>query len=166
MRAIVKFVILFCASAPALFVFWIVFVGTFDQQEMLIGMAVSVVSAVAICVVEYANEAHFRPRMRDVAQAIFIPWLIAKDTCVIFLVALRDLVGGQKAESDFRLAAFEAGAPHDPHDTGRRVIAVTYTTMSPNSIVMGINTLERRMLFHQIQRSDVPRMTNNLGAEV
>ncbi len=165
MRGILKFGALFLSRAPVLFIFWVVFVGKFAEQEMLIGMAVAVVSAFAICIVEYANEAHFRPRMRDLAQAVFIPWLIAKDTCVIFFVALRDLVGEKKAESDFRLAAFETGDLHDPHDTGRRVIAVTYTTMSPNSIVMGINTLERRMLFHQIQKSDIPRMTSNLGAE-
>lgn len=165
MRGLFKFVALFLASVPVLFVCWVVFVGTFDEQEMLIGMAVSVVSAFAICVVEHANEAHFRPRLRDVAQAVFVPWLIVQDTFVIFFAVLRDLVGGKEAGSDFRLAVFEPGDLHDPHDTGRRVIAVAYTTMSPNSIVMGINTLERRMLFHQIEKSSVPTMTKNLGAE-
>jgi multisubunit Na+/H+ antiporter MnhE subunit len=164
-RGLLKFVVLFVASAPVLFVCWVVFVGKFAEQEMLIGMAVAVVSAFAICVVEYANEAHFRPRMRDIAQSVFIPWVVVQDTCLIFWVALRDLVGGKKAESDFRVAVFETGDLHDANDTGRRVIAVTYMTISPNSIVMGINTLERRMLFHQIQKKSVPTMTKNLGAE-
>ncbi len=164
-RAIVKFALLFCASAPSLFVCWMIFVGTFDEQEMLIGMAVSVVSAVAICVVEYANEAHFRPRLRDVAQVVFVPWLFLQGTYEILLVSVRDLLGGKKAESDFRLAEFDSGDTQDPHDTGRRVLAVGYTTMAPNFIVLGINSRERRMLFHQIEKSPVPRMTKNLGAE-
>lgn len=162
---ITKFVVLFLSSAPALFICWVVFVGKFAEQEMLVGMAVAVVSAFAICVVEYANEAHFRPGIRDLAQVVFVPWLIVHDAGQIFFVALRDLFGGRKAESAFRLVGFETGNLHDPHDTGRRVLAVTYATMSPNCVVMGIDTFERRMLFHQIQKSEVPRMIRNLGAQ-
>jgi hypothetical protein len=44
------------------------------------------------------------------------------------------------------------------------VLAVAYTTMSPNFIVLGINTKEKGLVFHQIERSGVPKMTKNLGA--
>lgn len=160
-----KFLALFLTSAPVLFVSWVLFVGTFDRQEMLIGIGVSLVSTLALCVVDYANVAHFRPRVRDVLQVVYVPWLFVQGTYEILAVSMRDLLGGKKAESAFRLASFETGTLQDPHDTGRRVLAVGYTTMAPNFIVLGINTLERRMLFHQIQKSGVTRMTKNLGTE-
>ena len=163
MRELIQFLALFLGSAPVLFACWIVFVGKFAEQEMLIGMAVAVVSAFAICIVQYAQEAHFRPRARDVAQIVYVPWLFVQGTYEILLVSIRDLLGGKKAESDFRLAAFDAGSLREPHDTGRRVLAVGYTSMAPNFIVLGINTLEGQMLFHQIEKSSVPRMTKNLG---
>jgi hypothetical protein len=40
-----------------------------------------------------------------------------------------------------------------------------YTTTAPNFIVIGIDPDLSRMLFHQIERSSVPKMTRELGAQ-
>jgi hypothetical protein len=36
--------------------------------------------------------------------------------------------------------------------------------MTPNFVILGIDQEKRRMLYHQIKRSGVPKMTQNLGA--
>ncbi len=159
-----RFASLFGVSAPVLFVFWMVFVGTFEWWELLIGIGVALTGAVAICVAERAEDSHFRPRLGDLIQLVFVPWLLVEGTYEILWVSLRDLMGGRKAESLFRVGKFEAGEVCDPHDTARRVLAVAYTTTAPNFIVLGINTHEKQLLFHQIEKSGVPTMTKNLGA--
>ncbi|HZP62746.1 MAG TPA: hypothetical protein VFB28_04960 [Terriglobales bacterium] len=159
-----KFTVVFAGSVPILFVFWLVFVGTFSKWEILVGLGVAVVGGIALCVVENAADSRFRPRAKDLLQAVYVPWLLVQGTYEILRVALRDLLGGPKAVSAFRIAAFEAGQFCDPEDTARRVLAVVYTTMAPNFIVLGINTPQRQLVFHQIERSGVPQMTKNLGA--
>jgi hypothetical protein len=156
--------VLFAISAPLLFVFWMVFVGTFSKWELLVGIGVAAVGAIALCVVEHAEDAHFLPRLRDLLQIAYVGWLLLQGTYEILWVSLRDLFGGRKAVSAFRVAPFQAGALLDSHDTARRVLAVGYTTMAPNFIILGINTPETQLLFHQIERSPVPQMTKNLGA--
>lgn len=151
-------------SAPALFVFWLIFVGTFSRWEMAAGLAVAVAGGTAICVVQHADDAHFRPRLHDVAQIVYLPWLIAQGTAVILFVAARDLFGGPKAVSAFRVVPFAAGDLYDPCDTARRVLAITYTTMTPSTVVIGLNTRENQLLYHEIQRSEVSAPTRNLGA--
>ena len=155
---------LFATTVPGLFVLWLVFVGTFSGWELLVGAGVAVLGGFAMAVVEHADHAHFRPSPRDLLQAVFIPWLLIQGTYEILWVAIRDLVGGRKAVSAFRIVRFKAGDLHDVHDTGRRVLAVGYTTMSPTSIVLGINTNKKNLVFHEIERSGVPTMTKNLGA--
>ena len=159
-----KFFSLFAASSPALFVCWLVFVGTFVRWEMLVGIGVALLAAAVICIVQHADNAHFRPTSQDVWQILYVPWLIFQETYAILLVGMRDLFGGRKAVSAFRLLRFEAGKAGDPRSTGRRVLAVTYSTMAPNFIVMGINVRDGYLLFHQIQRGGIPKLLKNLGA--
>lgn len=159
-----QFAALFTVSVPLLFVFWLVFVGTFDEWELLVGMGAAVAGGLAICIVENAEHSHFLPHFENVMQIVFAPRLVLQGTYKIILVALRDLLGGGKSASIFFVAPFKTDAVRNPHDTARRVLATAYTTMTPTSIVLGINTRERIMLFHQIDRSGLPEMTKNLGA--
>ena len=147
-----------------MFVCWLVFVGTFARWEMLVGIGVALLAAVVICIVQHADNAHFRPTSQDLWQILFVPWLIFQETYEILLVALRDLFGGRKAVSAFRLLSFETGKISDPRSTGRRVLAVTYSTMAPNFIVLGINVRDGYLSFHQIQRGGIPKLLKNLGA--
>lgn len=156
---------LLATSAPFLFLLWLVFVGTVAAPEMLIGAAAALVAAVALSVVAEAEPAHFRPRLHEVAQLAYVPWLLVQGTYEILYVSLRDLFGGRKADSAFRVAKFRAGEQLDPGNTARRVVAVAGTTMAPNFIILGINAEENDLLFHQIEKGAVPQLTKNMGAE-
>lgn len=159
-----KLAVLWAISAPILFVFWVVFVGTFSKWELLVGMGVAIVAAVAICVVEHAEDSHFAPRVRDLLQFGFVPWLVLQGSYQILFAAVRDLLGGRKAVSAFRVVRFEAGTLRSPYDTARRVLAVAFTTMTPTTVVLGINLPSNQLLFHEINGSGIPQMTKNLGA--
>ena len=51
------------------------------------------------------------------------------------------------------------------HSLPRRVLATAYTTVSPNSIVIGIDYEQSRLLLHQVKRDEVSTMTKRLGGQ-
>jgi hypothetical protein len=78
-------------------------------------------------------------------------------------VLLRDLFTSHRADSLYRVSGFST-SKDDPRLVSRRVLATIYTTASPNSIVIGIDYKQSRLLFHQVERSAVSEMTRRLGA--
>ena len=67
------------------------------------------------------------------------------------------------AKSLFYSVPFDTGGDSD-EDAFRRALAVGYTTATPNFVVVGIDREHRRLVFHQIEDSEVPEMTKQLGA--
>jgi hypothetical protein len=52
-----------------------------------------------------------------------------------------------------------------PVQAARRVLATAYTSATPNSIVVGIDYDQQRILIHQMQRSGLTAMQRALGAK-
>ncbi len=143
---------------------WLIFVGSFNPHELLVGGVASgfTVSFLAFVCRSSDTELTFRPR--DLIQVWRIPWYIAVDVYVVTLVAAKDLLHLQPAESLYRVCGFDTSV-HDPVRKARTVLATALTTASPNIIVIGIDPAQSRMLFHQIFRSEVPKMAKALGAK-
>ena len=80
------------------------------------------------------------------------------------MILTKDLLGIKRTDSFYRASGFKT-SKSDPRLVGRRILATFYTTMAPNFIVIGIDFRRSRMLFHQLERSSVPRMTKALGAQ-
>jgi hypothetical protein len=147
------------------FLFWIVFVGTFAMHELLIGVLASLLTVTGLLVVEMHYPSRFSPTLAEILTLWRIPWYVLSDTAEIVLVAGKELFGIKKARSLFRVAEFDAGSLEDPHDTARRVLAVVYTTMTPKFIILGVNCSDQKLLFHQIERSSLPKILKDLGAK-
>ena len=156
---------LICLGFPIFYVFWIVFSGTFAVHELMIGAVGALLATSGMLVIGVQYPALFSPSACNLIAIWRIPWYVLSGTWEIAVVAAKDLLGIKSARSLFRVASFHAGENKDPRATARRVLAVAYTTIAPNFIVLGINTSDRRMLFHQIERSTVPKMSQGLGAE-
>jgi hypothetical protein len=116
-------------------------------------------------VVNLQYPSRFSPTTADLLACWRLPWYLVTGTGEVLLVAAKDLLGIKRAQSLFQVARFNAGAKDNPEATARRVLAAAYTTVAPNFIVVGVNSSDQSMLFHQIERSAVPRMTQELGAE-
>ena len=147
-----------------LYVCWMVFVGSFARDELLLGVAAVVLAGFGLRVVQLSYPARFSPSLRELAAGWRMPWYLISGTYEITVVSLRDLFGYERAKSVFRVARFRSGADTNPQGAARSALAVAYTTVAPNFIVLGINAKQQQMLFHQIERSSVPRMTQELGA--
>jgi hypothetical protein len=152
-------------SVPAFYLLWLVFVGTLSLHELLVGAIAALLAGLGLLVVTLQYPPRFSPDMSDLLACWRLPWYLLSGTWEVLIVAARDCLGGKRAQSLFRVSPFRAGTRHNPRATARRALAVVYTTVAPNFIVLGVNANDPQMLFHQIERGSVPKMTEQLGAE-
>jgi multisubunit Na+/H+ antiporter MnhE subunit len=143
---------------------WILFVGTSNPHELLVGLACSVATILFTLFVCRFSSSELEFRSRDLMQGWRIPWYIVSGVYEITLVLAKDLLQLEPAKSLYRVCGFDTSA-HDPVRAARTVLAIAYTTTAPNFIVIGVDPAQSRMLFHQIESSSVPKMTQALGAK-
>lgn len=160
-----KLALTFWLTLPVFYGLWLFFTGTFSLHELEIGILAALLASAGMVVVANYYSVPFSPTAKDLLALWRLPWYLLSGTWEVFFVAARDLVGSKGAKSVFRISPFDAGSKDDPRRTARRLLAVLYTTIAPNFIVVGINASDQKMLFHQIERSSVPKMTRQLGAE-
>ncbi|MGC1869801.1 MAG: hypothetical protein WA700_02480 [Acidobacteriaceae bacterium] len=143
---------------------WILLVAGTHIDEMIVGAASVLASGVFLFVAHRTSTLHTDFRLADMAKGWRIPWYVISDIFVITIVLFKDLFGIEKAKSLFRVSGFQT-AKKDPVLAARRVLAIAYTSASPNTIVLGIDYTCSRMLFHQLKRAPLPQMTGDLGAK-
>ena len=141
---------------------WILCVGGTRRDEMLVGLGVLFLTSAFVYQVWRIETLHIAFHMSDVIQGWRVPGYVLRDTCVITLVLLRDLIGEDSANSLYRVSELKTVKPN-PRQAARQVLITLYTTMSPNSIVIGIDPTQDRILFHQLQRSSITKMDMALG---
>ena len=156
--------LVFAAALVLVAGLWLLFTGSRQPHEWIVG-GTSIVCTMVFLTIVYRHQLQgFDLRWSDALALWRTPWYLLSGIGEITLVLLKDLAG-TRAESIFRVCGFKT-AKHDPLLVTRRALATAYTSIAPNFIVVGIDYRQSRMLFHQIQRSSVPRMTKQLGAEV
>lgn len=149
-------------SLPIFYLFWIVFVGTFSLHELLIGIVGASLASIGLAIINFFYPARFSPTLSELLSLWRLPWYLLSGTWEIALVAGKDLLGVKRAQSLFRVVHFDAGKFEDPSDVARRVLAVVYTTVTPPSIVLGVNTSDQKLLFHHIDRRSVLRLPKEI----
>ncbi len=146
----------------ALAVFWIACVATVRAHELLVGAGAVLLSVASSLFVVRTLPLRFRPSVREIAQIWHIPSTVVIDLFQITLILARDFAA-QTAPSLFRSAPW-GPVRNNGEDTAKRALAITYTTVSPNCIVVGIDCKRGQILFHQLKATSVPTLTRNLGA--
>ncbi len=143
---------------------WIIFVGTFSLHELLIGVLGAVLATAGLSIINRHYPARFHPGLTELLSLWRLPAYVVSDTWKILALRDKDLRSIETANSLFRLVPFRAGEKDDPRATARRALAVIYTTITPNTVVLGVNTNDQTLLLHQLARSPVSNMTEDLGA--
>ncbi len=151
------------AGVLCLLLFWAALVGQASLPELAAGAAAAILSSYAWSLSARRSRVAFRPRLRWLAEAWRIPKAMLVGTWQIFSVLARQLLWRQPAPSLFLSVPFEVGGA-DPASAARRALAVAYNTVTPNFIVVGIDRQRGRLVYHQLQRGAVFKLTANLGA--
>jgi hypothetical protein len=158
-----RFAVQVVLQVVTLSLFWIACVATFHTHEMFVGLA-AVTLSVAFCVyVIHTLPLEFQPRLRDLIQVWRLPWYVVTDVARVTWILFRDLAG-HPAGSHF-VAAPWGPVENNGRDTARRALAVAYTTVSPNCVVVGVDCGRGQILLHELEPTSLSRMTRNLGAE-
>lgn len=141
---------------------WLVFVGTFDAAESYVGAIVAALGAVASNVVLERRIVAFyvRPRLLLIGARIFRD--VAADTLVVLAVLAERMLGAREPAA--KLVAVPFGAcGDDKRSAARRAMAIAFTTIAPNSLVLGIDRERRRAVFHQLRDAPTPPPLVELG---
>lgn len=146
----------------ALMLFWVACTGSFETHELLLGILATLLAAAFSFYAIRRLPIRFRPTLMNVLECWRLPGYVAKDLLVVLGVLARDLTG-RRAPSLFIAAPWRANS-ESPRDLARRALAVAYSTVSPNCVVIGIDRKRGQVLFHQLKGSPVPKMTERLGA--
>jgi hypothetical protein len=144
---------------------WIGLVANASPHELLVdGGVIALLTPFAARLLR-SNWLTLNFHLQDVVQCWRVPWYVLTGCWEITVLLLRDLLAGKRTSSFYRACNFRISR-RDPVLVARSVLAVAYTTMSPNFIVIGIDADQKQMLFHQLERSSVPRMSQRLGAQM
>lgn len=146
--------------AALAFAAWVAFTERVTATELAAGVVAASIAGTASLLVWANNGATFRGAWGSVAQAWRLPKYALTGTWEVLGVLARHLAG-HPAPSLLLSARLDVG--DDPRSRARQALAVAYTTVTPNFIVLGIDHERGLLWYHQIRRSEVPRMTVNLG---
>jgi len=146
-----------------LIILWMMFVSLLQWNELLAGLAAAAIGAVADGVVKATDFARFRPRLSHAALILTTPWYVLTGTLAVFGELARHLAG-KPPRTEFVVVPFDGGAD-DVESSARRALATAYTTISPNSIVIGIDRERGFLLLHSLPPSPTPWITRQLGAK-
>lgn len=143
---------------------WLLFTANLSKPEILVGLGAAAVATAATMIFQSVALVAFRPRLRDWAQAWRIPWYMIKGMWELLQALGRQLFTQAGTESIVYAVPFDVGGD-DSASAGRRALAITYTTLTPNFVIIGIVREQRLLLYHQVVTGPVVEMTRKLGAE-
>jgi hypothetical protein len=142
---------------------WIAFVSQWKKDELLIGMAVAAIGAIADAVVKAKGVAKFSPKFNWLALIFWEPWYVAQGTWVT-LKAFALALFGKAPDSGFQTLRYES-VRGNARASAQRALAIGYLTIPPNSIVVGIDTTQRQVLTHQLLPTPNSLMAEKLGVK-
>jgi multisubunit Na+/H+ antiporter MnhE subunit len=142
---------------------WMLFVSSMQLAEFTAGIGGAALGAVADGLVKSKRFAKFRPRLKWLWLFAWEPWYVLTGSAAIFWALARRLAG-KKSEAQFRVVPFRAGA-EDRESVARRALAISTISISPETIVVGIDRERNFMLLHQIMPAATPEIARRLGAQ-
>ena len=143
---------------------YLAFTDNVGWRELIASFIAGTLSATAVLVFARAGKVRFAFRLRDVAQGWRIPWNVSCGTIEVFEGLGKQFFSPAGPASAIVAVPFDLGEKDNPSDAGRRALAITYTTATPNFIILGLVDRQSLMLYHQITPGEIRPMTRNLGA--
>ncbi len=143
---------------------WLIFVSNTNTWELLVGAAAAGLATLGLAVFRRLGLVKFSPSLRQIAEAWRLPWYALSDTWKLLQAIGKQLFSKAGAPGSLVAVPFEVGQD-EPASAGRRALAVLYTTMTPNSVVLGVIQEQQLLLYHQLIPGDLPQTTQNLGAK-
>jgi multisubunit Na+/H+ antiporter MnhE subunit len=143
---------------------YLLFVSTLTKPELFAGIFCAIIATVAAGAFGTLGVVHFQPTFGQILQAWRLPYYAVQGSWELFKALAKQLFTRQGADSLIQAVPFEVG-DDDADSAGRRALAVLYTTLTPNFVVLGIAHKQGLLLYHQVLKGEVLQLTINLGAK-
>lgn len=152
------------AALVCMAVEWILLVAGVKLHEIIVGAVAVSAGALFMWRVFALSSERLDLRLPDVLTAWRVPWMLMSDICVVTIVLLKDVSGMERAGSAYRVSGFRS-AKRDHLLIARDVLATLYITSTPNSIVLGIDPAQSRIVVHQLAPRPASRLERELGGQ-
>lgn len=135
-----------CAIATAAAAAWLILADSMAAPELAAAIAAGAATAAADLALRRRTQFRARFDLRLLPGALLGAWL---DTWTLVIV-LAERMAGRAPESTFQSFPFEI-SDETATDVGRRVAAVYFTALQPNSVVVGFDRNRQRIIVHQLR---------------
>jgi len=141
---------------------WLVFTDNTGFRELLAG-AVGAAIATYFSFVFVSRKKVTSFRMPAGLSAVWlVPTALAHDT-VVLLIAVARRLAGHRLPSGYAAIPF-AAVGDNPRSRGKRALAATLMTTTPNTLVLGILKDERVLFFHRLIPQPPSSLARRLSA--
>ena len=144
----------------AFILLWFLFVYQISLPELFAGAAAAVLTVFALEKSLQTVPFRFSPELRWCAQIWRLPGIVLEDFAALLQTLGRHAVG-KPSLALFQLTPFQASG--DPaRRSAQQCLATMFMSLSPNSVVVDIDTEREVMMFHQVKQTPVPVMIRKL----
>jgi multisubunit Na+/H+ antiporter MnhE subunit len=145
-------------------VLWLAFANNAGRREILIGAVASAIATVAVAIFLHHTRDRFILRTRYLYQIVHAPQIVFSGTWILLrAIALR--LRGRNVPGGVVAVHFRIGGD-TTSSRGRRALAVTFLTLAPNNLVLGLLPDKELFLFHTVIPQPLPSFMFRLGAEL
>lgn len=160
---IVKAIILSSIEFVVLVGLWMLFVSQLQVSEFVAGIGAAALGALGDGIVKSKRFAKFRPRAEWLWLFTWEPWYVLTGSGATFR-AIAKRLAGKKSDALFRVVPFRPGGD-DPESAARLALAIAAISISPETIVVGVDRERGLMLIHLIAPAATPEIARRLGAQ-
>ncbi len=143
-------------------ILWVTFADSAGVRELLLGGSAAAIGTYLAALYATRARQSFRIRPRYLVQTLHIPKILFSDTWTLLVAVKRQLMG-QKLSGGIVSVRFRFGGDNSV-SRARRALAITFLTLTPNTLVLGITDDPQQLFFHTVIPRPLPKFMTALGA--
>ena len=128
---------------------WLLFAFSVGRNELIAGAAAALFATLAAELVRLEEQPKFIPDLRWILAFVRVPRQVIIDTGLLIRKLAGIIFGGDRRTGEFVSLPF-AETGNDARCTARRALSILYTTLPPNTIVIGIDRRKKSILLHRL----------------
>jgi hypothetical protein len=135
---------------------WMLLVFKTELAEVVAGAVGAALAATGAELVRSRGYAPFGPKLGWWRGLARLPGEVIADTWLMARLLARHFLKGEPIEGRFRIVHFEDAGGDDPRSAARRALAKWFSSVSPNTYVLGFDERRDIAVVHQLVPTEHP----------